>query len=303
MLRAGLGLLSVLGLSGCTALGPGWRGDEASDTGRTLSTIVAELHLHLRDDTYRFDRARTEGGENVFALSLWRLDRLRARRDSAPAHWENVDIVIEYARAKALERLRRYAEAEAAYARVVSVGSRLGEAAEEASAVMRRFAEHAQRPDPPPANQDESLALIETRIRAWQGLALEYSGTPFGSLAREQAEAWGVVRVDWFSRHRGVEDAIGACERLLERHHASKLYAKHLIRLGDLYAEGVQQIYLRARTNLAPFDAERYEAFLDHAFAAYELAGEEPRGSAREEADSKIETLLAQHEGVRAHAP
>ncbi len=292
-------------LSGCAGLSPSWLGgspDEATLTGRTLSTIVAELHLHLRDDTYRFDPARTEGGENVFALLLWRLDRLSARRSRPLERWENVDIIIDFARARALERVRRYEEAEAAYGRVASVGSRLAEPADEARQVMRRFAEHSRPPGGPPAGPGESLVLLEARIRAWQGLALEFSDTPFGSLAREEAEAWEVVRVDWFSRYRDVTDALAACQRLLERHHASKLYAKHLILLGDLYAEGAQQIYLRARANLVPFDSERYEAFLDRAFAAYELAGDEPRGAARTEAESKIETLLAQHDGVRADA-
>jgi hypothetical protein len=306
VIRTGVALILGLMLSGCSSVVPSWLGgapDETSAEGRTLSTIVAELHLHLRDDTYRFRRARTEGGGNVFALSLWRLDRLRARRNRSVERWENIDIVIEYARARALERMRRYGKARSAYERVASVGSRLDEPAEEGKKVMSRFAEQSRRPDPPPGSPEASLALIDERIRAWQGLALEYSETPFGSLAREEAESWEVVHVDWFARHRPVQEAIDACQRLLERHHASKLYAKHLIRLGDLNAHGAEQIYLRARANLAPFDAERYESFLDHAFAAYELAGDEPRGAVRDEAESKIETLLAQHDGIRADVP
>jgi hypothetical protein len=265
--------------------------------------VVAELHLHLRDDTYHHDRARTEGGQNVFVLALWRLERLRARRARPHEQWENLDVVIEYARARALERLRRYAEARDAYELVASKGSRLLATAEEGFRVMDLFAQHSGPPDPVPFTPTETLNLIEARIHTWEGFALGFAGTSFESLAREEAEAWEITRVDWFARHRDPQEAIEGCRRLLERHHASKLHAKHLIRLGNLYAGAAQAIYLRARTKLARFDAERYEAFLDQAFAAYELAEEHPGGSARNEARSKIDALLAEHEGIRAHVP
>jgi tetratricopeptide (TPR) repeat protein len=298
--------LFVLTLSGCATLRsfPLDRdNDETPPAERTLSAIVAELHLHLRDDTYRYDRARSEGGQNVFALALWRLDRLRAQRALPHEKWENIDIVIEYARARALERLRRYATARDAYKLVAATGSRLADAASERERVMRRFAQHAGQPGSPLRDAEEELAFIEGRIRTWEALAVEYHGTSFHSLAREEAEAGEMVRVGWFERHRDVQEALQACRRLVERHPASKLHAHHLIRLGDLYAEAAHGLVLRSRANLGPFDAERYETFLDHAFALYELAGEQPGKTTRREASNKIDALLAEHEGIRAHVP
>jgi tetratricopeptide (TPR) repeat protein len=299
-------LMPALFLCGCVGLSPFARPariQQADGSERTLSSVVAELHLHLKDDTYRHDRARTEGGQNVFALALWRLDRVRALRGRSAEAWENLDVVIEYARARALERLRRYPEARDAYARVASRGTRLADAAEEGFRVMSLFARSSGPPEQTPVSPDEVLQLIEERVRAWERLAFEYGGSPFEPLAREEAEAWEMMRVDWFARHRSVEEAIGACRRLLERHHGSKLHANHLIRIGNLHAAAAQGLVLRARAKLALFDAERYEAFLDQAFAAYELAGEHPVGSAGDEARSKIESLLAEHEGIRAHVP
>jgi hypothetical protein len=302
---AALLLVAVVGV-GCTTLG------SLSEIGndppvpsevRKLSAIVAELHLHLRDDTYHHDRARTGGGQNVFALTLWRLERLRARRNRSPEEWENLDIVIEYARARALEFLRRYAMAQEAYLLVANTGSQLADAAAERAEVMKQFARHAGPPELAPQSPEEELDLISSRIRAWEELALEHHGTPFESLAREEAEAWEMLRVDWHERNRDVEEAILACRRLVERHHASKLHARHLIRLGDLHGEAAHAIYLRARAHLAPFDAERYEALLDQAFALYELAGDHPGGAARQEAANKLQALLARHEGLRPHVP
>ena len=57
------------------------------------------------------------------------------------------------------------------------------------------------------------------------------------------------------------------------------------------------------RANLARFDPERYDALLDQAFSAYELAGEDHKSALRREARTRIEALLAYHDGVRAHAP
>jgi tetratricopeptide (TPR) repeat protein len=306
LVRLGSILPLLLTLVGCATLQPfplDRDNAETSASERTLSAVVGELHLHLKDDTYRYDRARGEGGQNVFALALWRLDRLRAERARAPEQWENFDLVIEYARARALERLRRYVDAREAYGLVASTGSRLADAALERKEVMDRFASHSGASGSPLGGADEELGFIEERIRTWEELAVEYHRTAFQSLAREEAEAWETVRVGWFERHRDVQEAIQACRRLVERHHASKLHANHLIRLGDLYAEAAHGMVLLSRAKLGSFDAQRYELFLDHAFALYELAGERPGRATRKEASNKIDALLAEHEGIRIHVP
>jgi len=89
---------------------------------------------------------------------------------------------------------------------------------------------------------------------------------------------------------------------LIESNRESKLFAKHLIRLGDLYADAARREQLNARARLSTFDAERYDALLDQAFSAYELAGEDRKSALRREARTRIEALLAYHEEVRNHA-
>jgi hypothetical protein len=301
---AATALAAVL-LGGCrSASGP-----EEIPTGdvppeaRSLTRIVAELQMHLRDDTYRFHRAARPDGQNVFAVALWQLDRLARARDRAPEEWENVDVVIEYARGRAFERQRRYADARDAYARVETAGSLLGASAEQAQQVMARFARHAGPPRDPLASPEAELAWIDRRVEKWRSLAWEYRGTTYEPLAREEAESWNVLRVDWYARHAGPAEAVVAARRLVEDERNSKLHGRHLIRLGDLCAEAARHEHVRARAGLAAFDAARYQRWLDQALAAYELAGEVRRSEQREEADGKIAALLAYHQGVRAYAP
>lgn len=273
----------------------------ASVPDHTLTLIVARLKMHLRDDTYRSHRSMSSGGTHVFERALWRLDRLQSQRDVARDQWGNVDLVIEYARARALERSRRYAEARAAYERVAASGSLLAESAEEAREVTSRFARHSGPPAGPLIEAGEELAFLDGRVTKWRELAREYRRTSWETLALEEAEGWAMVRVEAILRHRGIRAAIESCRRLIERHHASKLYARHLIRLGDLHAEAARREALRQTTDPGTFDAARYETFLDRAFSAYELAGEQRRPVLRAEASKKIEALLAAHRGVRGH--
>jgi hypothetical protein len=298
------GAISLL-IAGCAA-GPFSRGrsESAPDPHlRKLTAIVASLQLHLRDDTYRYDRARGSDGQNVFAVALWRLDRLQGSLEATEGASENTALVIEFARARALERLRRYSEAQAAYTRVAGSGSILAEAAEAAAAIMERFALHSGGAPAGLETPAAELAFLEERVQSWKQLAFQQRGSPYAPLALEEAEAWSTLRVDRYSRHRGPEAAIEPCERLVEEHRASKHYPKHLIRLGDLYAEAARRQVVHHRARRDPFDAGRYEQLVDRAFAAYELAGDERKSETRAEASSKIDALLAYHRGVRAYAP
>jgi len=105
-------------LAGCSSLSPSGAGANAERASESLTGVVSQLKLHMRDDTYRFERKAAENGRNVYAVALWKLDRLAAHRAQPEDAWQNADYVIEFARGKALERLRRYEEALQAYRRV-----------------------------------------------------------------------------------------------------------------------------------------------------------------------------------------
>ena len=263
--------------------------------GNTLTVVVAELKVHLGEDRYRFHRAVTADGRDVIAVSLWKLDRLQQLRSVPRADWQNVDLVIEFARARALERLRRYEKAGRAFARVAASGSVLAAPAQEAASVMARFVGYQE----PAAEQD--LERIQAQVLRWRGLSYELVKTPYQSLALEEAELWEMLRVDSHLRHQGPESAIQSCVRLIEQNRDSKLYSRHLLRLGDLYADLAGSVYLRAQTR-GPGDLAEYEQLIDRALAAYELAAEDRRPGLRSEASARIEALLATHRGAVAYA-
>jgi hypothetical protein len=299
-------LLAALVPASCLSRGTGPSelvSAEIAAQGPGLAVIAAELQLHLRDDTYRYDRARGADGRNVFAVALWRLERLQQSRTEAGAPQGNADLVIEYARGRALERLRRYPEALEAYDRVASAASMLEASASEARDVISRFARNSAAPLAAPATPEDELAWIDARIEKWSALAWEYRRTTYEPLAREELEAWEQLRVEWHVRHAPAERAIDAARRLVDRHRESKLYAEHLIRLGDLYAAEAREQYARHRVRAAALDSRRYDDSLDQALSAYELAAQQRRPESRRQARSKIGALLAYHQGVRADAP
>jgi tetratricopeptide (TPR) repeat protein len=294
-------LLGCLG--GCASLSPSEHRSAADAAPESLTLVVSQLKLHMRDDTYRFDRAVGQDGNNVYAVALWQLDRLAAERARVEGEWQNADYLIEFARGKALERLRRYDDATQAYRRVKESGSVLGDAAAERLRIAEKFAAASSAADQVLASPSEKLLFIEGRIELWRGLAREIRGTAQESLAREEAEAWEIMGVDELARSGQVADAITACRALIESNRESKLFAKHLLRLGDLYAESARLEQQQARTSLVRFDAERYDTLVDQAFSAYELASEDHKPGLRREARTRIEALLAYHEEVRGHAP
>ena len=172
----------------------------------SLTGVVSQLKLHMRDDTYRFERKAAANGSNVYAVALWKLDRLAARRARAEDDWQNADYVIEFARGKALERLRRYDEALQAYRRVEGSGSVLGDAAAEraqiAEKLRRRFgrawaAVRRPRPMSSPSSRaasrsgaDSRLEVRDTpagvaRARRGRGLGGRFAST--GSRARDRS--------------------------------------------------------------------------------------------------------------------
>lgn len=278
------GCASLSRLTGSAASAP--TGDDS------LTRVVAELKLHLRDDTYRYDRATTDDGRNVFAVALWKLDRIAALRARPQEQWENADFVIEFARGKALEKLRRYSEAEAAFEHVAQSGSLLGDSAAERAHVVEAFVEASARPAEPFASPEEERVFIESRIGRWRELAQGTESAPEGSLALEEVEAWQVMKVDWYARG----------DRL-EGNRDSKLFAKHLLRLGDLYAASARRAELQSRANLQNLDPSHYESLVDQAFSAYELAAEDRRPALRREARSRIDALLAYQEGAASRVP
>jgi len=297
-----LALLCALWASGCRhPAGPA--GVDTTDVPdpETLTRVVADLRVHLRDDTYRQARPKTADGRDLFGSILWKLDRMQQERELPVADWQNIDYVVELARARVLEKLRRYVEARDAYERVAARGGALQQGAREGLDGISRLAALAA--DTPTATGADDLAWLETRVRSWNDVAWEMRATRWEVLAREEVEAWEMLRVERLATAGQLEAAIDAGRRLAEHHRHSKLYARHLIALGDLHADAARALEVEGRVRAGTSEIEvRREALIEHAFSAYELASEARAAEDRLAALARIEALRADREGGLASA-
>jgi hypothetical protein len=292
---------AVLFAGGCGhASGPAAEAAQPEDPD-TLTRVVAELRMHLRDDTYRQPRPLTSDGRDLFAATLWKLDRMQAERALPPERWQNADQVIELGRARVLEKQRRYAEAQAAYARVAVHGGALAQGASEARDGVGRLAALAAEVAEPGSDE---RGWLEQRVHRWTELAWEIRSTRWEPLAREESEAWEMLLVERLAMAGQLEAAIEAGRRLAEHNRHSKFYARHLIALGDLHADAARALSVekRVRAGAVEIDARR-EALIENAFSAYELASEARMPEDRVAALARIEALRADREGAAAHAP
>ena len=99
--------------------------------------------------------------------------------------------------------------------------------------------------------------------------------------------------------NRGAAVAIATCRRLVERNGDSKLVAKHLIRLGDLYAEAARQEHLRSRAGLGVIDALKALNIFDHGTLAI-LAGAERANKLTEGIPQAIQSITEKRKNSRA---
>jgi hypothetical protein len=292
--------LALLVAGGCGhASGPAAEAARADDP-ETLTRLIAELRMHLRDDTYRQPRPLTSDGRDLFAAILWKLDRMQAERALAPEHWQNADQVIELARARVLEKQRRYAEAQSAYTRVAAHGGALAQGASEGRDGVGRLAALAAEVAEPGADE---LAWLEQRVHLWTELAWELRSTRWEPVAREESEAWEMLLVERLAMAGQLEAAIEAGRRLAEHNRHSKLYARHLIALGDLHADAARALAVEKRVRPGVQIDSRRDALIESAFSAYELASEARMPEDRMAALARIEALRADREGAAAHAP
>jgi len=293
--------------------------------------------MHLSGDTYRSYSHLDDSGRNAFAVALWRLDQLRrsdpsvaapapplasveaarmslassvqAARDSDAARLSSTAselgsdeaLVIEFARARALGRLREYRQAANAFSQVEASGRLLAAPAGEHRQIMQVFASLAETAQRERQVAPASAESLRAWSHAWFGLSSALGDSEYASLARVEAEISDQAQVEFFAARGDLLSAIDSCERLLHRHEASKLYPRHLMRLGDLYADVARREYSVSRFERRNLDVTRYERALERAFSAFELASETREPGLKREAESKIKSLLAYHEGVRSN--
>jgi hypothetical protein len=251
-----------------------------------LLEVLAPLTWHLNDDLYRFPPPRDPTGHDLLQLSLARLIGWEKRFPSS------LRDVTTFGRAEALERLGEYAKATDAYRQVAAMrDSPLAAAASTHAARTARFAAAAALPEDG-ADLDARLAGLRKKLDAFGQLVEEHAGTPYQSLALVEEERLEGLTSGLVVEYRnlldkGDETAERALRFLIQKHAESKNLARHILRLGDLYADFTHEYAGANAARPLAFKEDAFIARADRALdvyrkvATWDGAPERPEGQAR----------------------
>jgi len=306
-----LGLCALLALGlGCASA----RSKKLEATyGPTESVVevVAVLRRHVPDDTYRFPPATDFTGRNVYRSSLLRLETLE-RIQADPLRSGYMDPVIDFAKGRALERLRAYDLARLHYLRAAERESELREAAQQSASVCGQVGEalavgikmkNPLHPPAPGAEQEAEepetvVALLEERVALLSLIYDELDESYFRVVIAEEVERADEVRADYFVDRRSIFPdgqlrAVAELQRVISRHSASKKRLRHMIALANLYSSLAREYVDASPPESLDFDPAEFQDLIEPAAELYETVAAHDGTPEKLEAARRLEALLA----------
>lgn len=277
----------------------------------SLLEVVAVLQRHVEDDTYRFPAARDFTGRDVYRSSLLRLENLeRLHADALRAG--HVDGVIAFAKGRALERLRAYDLAAAAYQLASERDDTLASEALRSADVCRDLTHALQVAPVAPISSDATLTLpssavalaaFEERQARLEEILEITNGTHHASVVEEEIERADRERAAYLAGLRtllaeGDVLAIAERQRVAERHPQSKYAPRHLLDLADLYAELSYEYVERTPPASLRFDPAEFRDLVDSSARFYEMVAAQDGTTEKLEATRRLEAFLAFALGV-----
>lgn len=273
--------------------------------------VVAVLRRHVPDDTYRFPPATDFTGRNVYRSSLLRLETIE-RIQADPLRSGYMDPVIDFAKARALERLRAYDLARLHYLRAGQHEGELRDSAEQSAAICDRISEavgigiqleNPLRPPtdgPPPGtdNPEKVVAQLEERVALLSFLYDELEGSYFQAVIAEEVERADEVRASYFVDRRNILPdgqlrAVAELQRVITRHAASKNRLKHMIVLANLYSTLAREYVEASPPESLEFDPAEFQDLIEPAAELYESVAAHDGTPEKLEAARRLEALLA----------
>ncbi len=272
--------------------------------------VVAVLRRHVPDDTYRFPPAVDFTGRNVYRASLIRLENLEwIHKDALRAGY--MDEVIAFAKGRALERLRAFDLAAQAYRSAARHRRALEMEALRSASICDTLDEAARigfdpsRPpdleaiDPPlPTDESQVLEAFEQRVALLEALGEEGDESHYAYLVQEEIERADLARSRWFDAVRrlsadGDVRALAERQRVVVRHRESKLANRHMLALGDLYAELAQDYVEANPPEGLRFDPPTFQELVEGASRLYEAVANQDGTPEKLEARQRLEAFLA----------
>ncbi|MCH7600265.1 MAG: hypothetical protein IH973_10965, partial [Myxococcales bacterium] len=213
-----LGLVLGLFLTGCTPYTKR-RAAAIYDPAESLTEIVAVLRRHVPDDTYRFPPGRDFTGRNVYRSTLLRLENIE-RIHSNELRSGYMDAVIDFSKARSLERLRSFDLAARLYREAARKDRELRDEALRSANICEAIYAANQigidLPDPVAAvvvplsmDTDEVVVQLDRRIAELLNIlaGLDTSHQPnshYRAVIRQEIERADVIRSHYFLALRHV---------------------------------------------------------------------------------------------------
>jgi hypothetical protein len=265
--------------------------------------VVSLLRLHINDDTYRFPPARDFTAKNIYRAVFERLESLEEIHE-AKFQSGYLTGVILFAKGRALERIGEYELASQHYARVTDLDSVLAEDARRSQRVCERLSAARALRTEPALSPEEALRSFDRRTTLLAELLEEVEETHYRPVVREEIERADVDRARYFRARRSLDSrlevlALQQYQRLVRRHRDSKLRNRHLLELGDLYAEMARDYAHRFQPPSLSFDPATFEEYAFGATRLYEAVAHQDGAVEKIEAARKLEAFLAFSLGVR----
>jgi hypothetical protein len=197
--------------------------------------VVAVLHRHVPDDTYRFPPATDYTGRNVYRASLLRLENLEKAHPSLERGV--LDDVIAFAKGRALERLRAFDLAATSYRRAAETPGELREEALASAALCDALADANRLGSEDalgaPADLAVRLAALDERAAKLAALEPRTEGSHYAAIVQEEIEHTQVARTHLVVAARPLSPdgdlrALAALQQLVVDQRDSKNANAHL---------------------------------------------------------------------------
>jgi hypothetical protein len=277
----------------------------------TVLEIIAVLERHVPDDTYRFPPAHDFTDRNVYRSSLLRLENLE--QIHAPAlRAGHLDGAIAYAKARAFDRLRAFDLASEAYRNAAEREESLRAEALRSADLCDGLHAAIDVPSPlEPVDLGEDsdgvlgipspeVAMIgfEARVARLEELARAADGTHHAYVVAEEIERVDLERARYFAKLRsilpdGYVRAAGEFQRVALQHSESKLAARHLLSLADLYVDLALEYVEQYPPEGLRFDPSEFRDLVDSGARIYEMVAARDGTTEKIEAQRRLEAFLA----------
>lgn len=257
----------------------------------SVLSVIAELKIFLRSDPYTRPPGRDLDGQNIYRVSLARLNAIE------PLAGEQYHDVLSYARGECYERLGQWDAARESFVKAGEAKTLLSDEAAVRAEWTRRIAQITGEPAEVrtlDAYLNHLDAMMSKLIELRQGKpAFPYESFLSAELERTLEKKAAILFANRLIIPKGVDLATEAAQKLVDDHAASWRAAEHRLLLGRFYEERAIDYALLFDPGGVSFDVGQWTKWVDEARAAYTKVAQTDGDPAKPEGQARLRALDA----------